>query len=93
MGTAGRDDQLLTSWFSGEAPDPGADEIWVRMARGETDGHVHVRTWQSDEDLKTALLEAMVQHVPEIEHDRDERGFGVSLGGVPSDKGVFFNAA
>ena len=92
-GTAGRDDLLLASWFSGEAPDPGADEIWVRMARGETDGHVHVRTWQSEEDLKTALLEAMVQHVPELEHDRDERGFGVSLGGVPADKGVFFNAA
>lgn len=92
-GTAGRDDLLLASWFSGEAPDPGADEIWARMARGETDGHIDVRTWQSDEDLKTALLKAMVQHVPEIKHDQDERGFGVSLGGVASDKGVFFNAA
>ncbi len=91
-GSVGRDDLLLASWFSGEAPDPGADEIWVRMARGETDGHVEVRTWQTDEELETALLDALVQHVPEIEHDRDETGFGVSLGGVRSDKGVFFNA-
>lgn len=90
-GSVGRDDLLLGSWFSGEAPDPGADEIWVRMARGETDGHVEVRTWQSDDDLKTALVEAMVQHVPQIEHDRDEEGFGVSLGGVRSDTGVYFN--
>jgi hypothetical protein len=92
-GKAGRDDLLLASWFSGEAPDPGADEIWMRMARGETDDHVHVRTWQSDIDLKTALTEAMVQYVPEIEHDRDERGFGVSLGGSLTETGVYFNAA
>lgn len=92
-GKVGRDDLLLASWFSGEAPDPGGDEIWARMACNETDGHVEVRTWQTDEDLKAALLDAMVRHVPEIEHDRDERGFGVSLGGVAADKGVFFNAA
>jgi len=92
-GKVGRDDLLLASWFSDEAPDPGADEIWARMARGETDGHVEVLTWQTDEELKGALLEALVRHVPEIEHDRDERGFGVSLGGVGTDNGVFFNAA
>lgn len=92
-GKMGRDDLLLASWFSDEAPDPGADEIWARMGRGETDSHVEVLTWQTDEELKDALLEALVQHVPEIEHDRDERGFGVSLGGVGTDNGVFFNAA
>lgn len=92
-GTVGRDDLLLASWFSGEAPDPGADEIWVRLARGDTDGHVEVRTWQTDQELEATLLEALVQHVPEIKNDRDERGFGASLGGVLSDKGVFFNAA
>ena len=42
-GKVGRDDLLLASWFSGEAPDPGADEIWARLARGETDGHLEVR--------------------------------------------------
>ena len=77
-GTIGRDDLLLASWFSDEAPDPGADEIWARMARGETDGHVDVRAWQTDEELKDQLLKALVQDVPEIEHDHDERGFGVS---------------
>lgn len=92
-GKMGRDDLLLASWFSDEAPDPGADEIWARMACDETDGHVEVLTWQTDEELKDALLGALVQHVPEIEHDRDERGFGVSLGGVGTDNGVFFNAA
>jgi hypothetical protein len=45
------------------------------------------------EDLESGLLDALVKHVPEIEHDRDERGFGASLGGVVGDKGVFFNAA
>ena len=90
-GKAGRDDLLLASWFTGEAPDPGADEIWGRMAHGKTDGHVEIRMWQTDEELKDALLKALVQHVDKIEHDRDEKGFGISLGGVGSDKGVFFN--
>ncbi|WP_252927009.1 AAA family ATPase [Paracoccus sp. 08] len=91
-GKAGRDDLLLASWFTDEAPDPGADEIWARMALGKTDGHVEVRRWQTDEELKDALLEALVRHVPEIEHHEDERGFGISLGGEGTDKGVFFNS-
>ncbi|MBU0553184.1 AAA family ATPase [Myxococcota bacterium] len=92
-GKVGRDDLLLASWFSGEAPDPGADEIWVRMANGQTDGHVEVRTWQTEEELESELLAALVEHIDEIEHDRDERGFGASLGGVVTEKGVWFNAA
>ena len=92
-GTMERDDALLASWFSGESLDPGADEIWVRMAQGKTDGHVEVRTWQTEQELEAELLKALVAHVDEIEHGRDERGFGASLGGVLSDKGVFFNAA
>lgn len=88
-----RDDVLLASWFSGESLDPGADEIWVRMAHGKTDGHVEIRTWQTEQELEAELLKALVAHVAEIEHDIDERGFGASLGGVLSDSGVFFNAA
>ena len=88
-----RDDVLLASWFRGESLDPGADEIWVRMAQGKTDGHVEIRTWQTQEELEAELLKALITHVDEIEDDRDERGFGASLGGVLSDKGVFFNAA
>jgi ATP-dependent exoDNAse (exonuclease V) alpha subunit len=91
-GSASRDDLLLASWFGDEAPDPGADEIWTRMTRGKTDDHVHVRTWQTDDELKNVLLETLVHYVPEIENDRDERGFGVSLGGVAASNGVFFNA-
>ena len=93
IGTVERDDALLASWFSGESVDPGADEIWVRMAQGKTDGHIEVRTWQTEQELEAELLSALVAHVDEIEHDSDERGFGASLGGVPSDSGVFFNAA
>ena len=88
-----RDDVLLASWFSGGSLDPGEDEIWVRMAQGKTDGHVEVRTWQTQQELEAELLDALVAHVDEIEHDRDARGFGASLGGVLSDRGVFFNAA
>ncbi|QFG37299.1 ATP-dependent exoDNAse (exonuclease V) alpha subunit [Paracoccus pantotrophus] len=91
-GKAGRDDLLLASWFTDEAPDPGADEIWARMALGQTDGHVEVRCWQTDEELKNQLVEVLVQHVPEIQGPNDERGFGISLGGEGTDQGVFFNA-
>ena len=91
-GMAGRDDLLLAWWFTDEAPDPGADEIWARMALDKTDGHVEVRHWQTDEELKDALLETLVRHVPEMEHYEDERGFEISLGGVGTDNGVFFNS-
>jgi hypothetical protein len=91
-GTAGtRDDLLLASWFAGGAPDPGADEIWARLGSGKTDGHVVVRTWQTEEELQAQLLAGMVEHIEQIEHDADERGFAGSLGGVVTDKGVYFN--
>jgi hypothetical protein len=91
-GNKGRDDLLFATWFTDEAPDPGADEIWARMALGETDGHVEVRCWQTDEELKDQIVEALIRHISEIEHHHDERGFGISLGGEGTDKGVFFNA-
>ena len=30
---AARDDIILSRWFGGEAPDPGADEAWDRLAK------------------------------------------------------------
>ncbi len=92
-GARERDDVLLASWFSGEPLDPGADEIWVRMAQGKTDGHVEIRTWQTQQELEAEMLKALVARVDDIENDHDERGFGTSLGGISTDKGVFYNAA
>ena len=92
-GKGGRDDLLLASWFSGESPDPGADEIWTRIANDNTDGHVETYTWQTDEELKDAVLKALVKFVPQIESDRDEHGFGESLGGNRAENGVYFNSA
>ena len=86
-----RDDVLLASWFTGEDPGPGADEIWVRLARGEGGPHLTVRTWQTEAELKTEMLAALVQHVEAIRDDQDEVGFGCSLGGVESKGAVYFN--
>lgn len=86
-----RDDVLLASWFTGEDPGPGADEIWVRLAQGKVDQHLAVRTWQTEAELKAEMLAALVEHVEAVRHDQDEVGFGCSLGGVESNGAVYFN--
>ena len=81
----------LETAVAGHRPHRGVGPAHLRAQSGgnlETHG-----TWQTQEELEAELLKALIAHVDEIEDDRDERGFGASLGGVLSDKGVFFNAA
>jgi hypothetical protein len=52
---AARDDIILSRWFGGEAPDPGADEAWDRLASSKSIGIRAVR-WEGDTDLQAKLL-------------------------------------
>lgn len=78
----GGDGVLLSRWFSGEAPDPGADEVWDRLASGHANGVRAIR-WENDADLQKRLLAELTAHVRR-EADpswSDETAFEVSLGG------------
>lgn len=90
-----RDDVLLSRWFGGDSPDPGADEIWQRLSDGTTHGVRTIR-WESDRELQTALLseiEAYVVSLPEAAGLPVEQAFEVSIGGRPFNGHIYFNSS
>ena len=93
---AARDDIILSRWFGGEAPDPGADEAWDRLASGKSIGIRAVR-WDGDNDLQTKLLaevKAATRSISQkqgFDDERDDVTFEISLGGRPFKEVVYFN--
>ncbi|MBE0702510.1 MAG: ATP-binding domain-containing protein, partial [Afipia sp.] len=93
---AARDDIILSRWFGGEAPDPGADEAWDRLASGKSIGIRAVR-WEGDTDLQAKLLAEIkaatraISRKRGFDDERDDATFEISLGGRPYDKAVYFN--
>ena len=93
---AARDDIILSRWFGGEAPNPGADEAWDRLASGKSIGIRAVR-WEGDTDLQTKLLAEIkaatrsISHKLSFDDERDDATFEISLGGRPFNEVVYFN--
>lgn len=93
---AARDDIILSRWFGGDAPDPGADEAWDRLASVKATGIRAVR-WESDADLQAKLLAEIKAATRAISRKLgfgdvgDEAAFEISLGGRPYHNAVFFN--
>ncbi|MBI5445711.1 MAG: AAA family ATPase [Deltaproteobacteria bacterium] len=75
-----RDDLMLAEWFSASSPEPGCDEIWDSLARGESSKHVRLESWTTDEELREKLLRCLIEEL-ELKGIEDEVGFEVSLGG------------
>ena len=94
--TAARDDIILSRWFGGEAPDPGADEAWDRLASGKSTGIRAVR-WEGDTDLQMKLLAEIkgvaraISHGQGFDDEREEAAFEISLGGRPYNEAIYFN--
>ncbi len=90
-----RDDIILSRWFGGEAPDPGADEAWDRLASGKSNG-IRAVPWEGDTDLQTKLLaeiKAATQAISRKQGFGDqpyEAAFEISLGGRPFKSKVYF---
>ncbi|SNX75093.1 UvrD-like helicase family protein [Cereibacter ovatus] len=93
---AARDDIILSRWFGGEAPDPGADEAWDRLAIGKAIGIRAVR-WEGDADLQTKLLAEVkaatrsISRKKGFDDEGDDTTFEISLGGRPFKEVVYFN--
>jgi hypothetical protein len=91
-----RDDVILSRWFGNEAPDPGADEAWDRLASGKAIGIRAIR-WENDTDLQSKLLIEIRAAVRTLAKDEvpadaaDSAFFEVSLGGRPFNNVVYFN--
>ena len=86
----------MSRWFGGEAPDPGADEAWDRLAGGKSIGIRAVR-WEGDTDLQIKLLAEIkaatrsISHKQGFDDERDDATFEISLGGRPFNEVVYFN--
>ena len=76
---SGREDVLLASHYSGRPLDPGADEVWDRLAAGGGD-RLRLVQWSDPKDLQVKVVAELVSVLPLAGPD-DEVGFEVSLGG------------
>ena len=86
----GRDDLLLAAHFSGRPMDPGADEIWDRLAHAGASG-LRLVEWHDSPDLEAKLLAELVR-VLKLSGLDDEPGFELSIGGSSYGEmgGIFF---
>ena len=86
-----RDDLLLAEWFSGRPLDPGADEIWYRLAEDNVSKYLRVFEWDTGEQLHELLFDLLVDEL-HLKGRDDIRGFEISLGGEPygDSKNVYF---
>jgi hypothetical protein len=93
---ATRDDIILASWFGGEAHDPGADEVWDRLANGTARG-VHAIAWEGDADLQVKLITHLKAALRQITKETcakdtsDNDVFEISLGGQAFGGAVYFH--
>jgi hypothetical protein len=87
-----RADMLLAEWFAGGEPSPGSDEAWERLGRGEALPAISVRQWSTPAELDEVLRSTLAGTLPDMSEAGDSRGFQLSYGGTPDDRGyMYFN--
>ncbi|MDA2938141.1 AAA family ATPase, partial [Acidobacteria bacterium AH-259-A15] len=87
----GRDDLLLADWFTGKKSLDGADEVWDRLQRGEPVENVRLVNWSHPDEIKSKLLDALVEELGLDSHD-DHFNFEKSLGGSEFNGKIYFHA-
>jgi len=88
----GAEDVLFASHYSGRPLDPGADELWDRLAAGGN-GRLKLVQWKDPQELQTKIITEIVAALGLAGPD-DELGFEMSLGGLPYkdlDRAFFSN--
>lgn len=76
---ADREDVLFASHYSGRPLDPGADEVWDRLAVGG-DKRLRLVQWNDPQDLQAKLVMELVSAL-DLKGTEDEVGFEESVGG------------
>jgi ATP-dependent exoDNAse (exonuclease V) alpha subunit len=87
-----RDDLLLAEWFSGRSIDPGADEIWEKIEKGDSSEHLRFVQWENPDQLQDILLNAIVLEL-KLKDKNDVKNFELSTGGSEYQDNVFFWAS
>lgn len=86
-----RADLQLAEWFSGRPP--SSDAIWAELKSGRGGEHLDLIQWDTEEDLRTRMLEALVKHL-KLTGLNDELGFAVSIGATLDEtkRYAYFNS-
>jgi energy-coupling factor transporter ATP-binding protein EcfA2 len=85
-----RADLQLAEWFSGGEANPGADDVWDRLRRGEHLATVSLVKWESTDELHELLREALAAGLSSMQDADDGGGFQESYGGTKSGGHVYF---
>lgn len=89
---ANREDVLFASHYSGRPLDPGADEVWDRVASGKS-SLLRLVQWSDPQDLHRKIIEELVTGLG-LSGPDDELGFELSIGGSrfsTFDRAFFWN--
>lgn len=87
---ADREDLQLAEWFSGAPIAPGEDDVFDKVVRKGESRHVKFVQWSSVEELRSHLLDVLVQELG-LKGADDIAGFDATLGGTPWNEMRFFN--
>ena len=85
-----REDLQLAEWFSGSAIAPGEDEVFDTVVRTGESKHVRFVQWNSPDDLRSSLIEVLVEEL-NLNGPDDIAGFDATLGGTDWNGMRFFN--
>jgi UvrD-like helicase C-terminal domain len=85
-----REDLQFADWFGGTAMAPGEDEVFDRVVHTGTSKHVEFVRWGSSAELRTRLIEVLVQEL-ELKAVDDIPGFDQKLGAMAWKEFRFFN--
>jgi hypothetical protein len=87
-----REDLQFAEWFSGAPIAPGEDDVFDKVVRTGKSDHVRFVQWDSAEELRTRLLEVLVEELrPQLTGPDDVAGFDATLGGTAWNEMRFFN--
>ena len=85
-----REDLQLAEWFSGAPIAPGEDDVFDKVVHKGQSKHVRFVHWDSADELRSRLLDVLVDELKLSGPDDVER-FDATLGGEPWNDLRFFN--
>ena len=88
---ADRQDHRFAEWFGGSPMAASDDEVFDSVLGEGESPHISFMRWNSVEDMRTRLMEVLVDEL-KLDNPEDIRRFEMSLGGIELNDRRFFNA-
>ncbi|WP_295790632.1 AAA family ATPase [Mucilaginibacter sp.] len=85
QGGTNRDDLQLAEWFSGNVPDPAADDIFQKIQYNENSDFLRLEKWENEGDFEQVFNKVLAEELNIF----DTSSFNLNLG---SSDGTFFNS-